>query len=93
MAIEIINDSNEKFDISINNGDLRVLNEIVTDWKFKDKAKALRFALAVLQITGPGNLYQSKDGDMRSLVPTDQITKSSGEGEVNREQENGKTSE
>lgn len=72
---DVINNNHQQFQIELNNGDLRVLNEIVDSWNFKNKQSALRFALAILKITNPGELYQSKEGKMCSLLPTDQISR------------------
>ncbi len=74
MAINLIHDQPEGLQIDINNGDLRVLREIVNKWRFKDKESALRFALAVLSLTEEGSLcHEKKDGSVVKFVPTENM--------------------
>lgn len=75
MAIRKLSDNSEGLQIEINNGDLLALNEIISNWSFKDKESALRFAIAVLKVTKPGALSQEKeDGTKALLIPTENLT-------------------
>jgi hypothetical protein len=47
-AQEINENGVREISVNIENGDLAALNDIVSRYKFKDEASALRFALAVL---------------------------------------------
>jgi hypothetical protein len=74
MAINLITDQPEGFQIDINNGDLKALSEIVNKWRFKDKESALRFAIAVLSLTEEGTLCQEKkDGSVVKFMPTENM--------------------
>jgi hypothetical protein len=74
MAIIVKEDTDEKFELELNKGHLKALNEIVTIWDFKDKTKALEFALAVLKVTNPGTLKKSiSEYRTQWLLPTSSI--------------------
>lgn len=74
MAINIQSDQGDSLQITINNGDLKALNDIIASWKFKDKESALRFALAILAMTSSGSLYQGKpDGTKVALQPQEAL--------------------
>ena len=74
MAIDKVQETADKLSIDINNGDLKALAEIKEKWKFKDKESALRFALAVLTLSGNGNLSIRKaDGTSKLLQPGDEL--------------------
>lgn len=76
MAIKIFSDEADKFNLELNNGELRALNEIMSIWKFKDKKSALQFAIAVLNVTRPGKLYQEKDDGIKTaIVPIENLVK------------------
>lgn len=85
MAINIIKDESSEYEISLNNGDLGALNEIVRAWSFKDKESVLKFALAILKDTSPGLLYQEKNRMLRALKPTSQL--------MSKESHNGESAE
>lgn len=66
------NESNtDKLVFEMDNGDLRALNEVVEAWHFKNQESAMRFALAVLKMTPPGELANKQ----QSLVPAIELTK------------------
>lgn len=82
MALIAQNDDPLFLQVEINNGDLKALNEIISTWNFKDKESALRFAIAVLNITKPGTLFREKlNGARATLVPTEEL--------INKDFENG----
>ncbi len=71
MATTIKKDVDDLLELELNNGDLKVLNDIVKKWNFLNKESAIRFALAVLATSKPGDLRN--DGDV--ITPTDQLLK------------------
>lgn len=76
MSLKIISEepNNGILTIQLDNGDYKVLMEIVKKWKFKDRENALRFALAILSDTENGTLSRKRDDGVHSLlVPTDEI--------------------
>lgn len=75
MATKILLDTHEVLQIELNKGDLRAFNEIVRNWKFKNKENALRFAIAVLSVAEPYTLYRiSNDGLHHLLSPDEKLT-------------------
>jgi hypothetical protein len=76
MSLKIIKEDEESGTLSIelDNGDYKVLKEIVQKWRFKDRENALRFALAILSDTENGTLARKREDGVHSLlVPTDEI--------------------
>jgi hypothetical protein len=76
MSLRIISEEpdNGVLTIQLDNGDYKVLNEIVNKWKFKDRENALRFALAILDETENGTLSKKESNSVHSLlVPTDEV--------------------
>lgn len=76
MSLKIIKEEADSgtLTIQLDNGDYKVLNEIVQKWRFKDRENALRFALAILSDTENGTLARKReDGAHSLLVPTDEI--------------------
>lgn len=76
MAIEKIpHEDTDRLDVSINNGDLRAINEIKEKMNFKDQASVIRFALAALKVASDeGELsVLKKDGSTKSLKPIDDL--------------------
>lgn len=76
MSLKIINEdeNNGELTIKLDNGDYRVLKEIVEKWRFKDRENCLRFALAILSDTENGTLSRKREDGIHSLlVPTDEI--------------------
>jgi hypothetical protein len=74
MAMTIIDDRDSVLKVALDNGDYRILNEIVEKWKFKDRESALRYALALLDLSERGNLFKKdKDRNDISLEPSDQL--------------------
>lgn len=73
MAINKIEDNNEKLVVELNNGDLRVLKDIVEKWDLKDKESGLRFGLAILNMSKLGTLFIEKDGRIQAYQPGDDI--------------------
>lgn len=70
MAIKILEEQiPDALRLELNNGDFKVLNEIVHNWNFKDQVSALRFALAVLKIAKSGTLSKNENGDVSPLIP------------------------
>ncbi len=66
----------DALELTINNGDLKALGEIVEKWGFKDEESALRFALAILSVTKRGALMQEKqDGSSTALQPAESLLK------------------
>lgn len=76
MAIKSLSNDSEGFQIEINNGDLKALNDVVEKWGFKDKESAIRFCIAVLSLTEAGSLYVDKDGNKAALKPQDSLMRS-----------------
>lgn len=75
MAVIIKEDTDEKFEVELNKGHLKALNDVVITWDFKDKIKALEFAVAVLKITRPGTLAQKcSDYNYKTICPILEIT-------------------
>lgn len=74
MAIIKTKEDNDDLQLTINNGDLRALNQIKTKWGFKDNESILRFAIAALTVAEDGDLYaEQKDGVRRILKPAEQL--------------------
>lgn len=76
MSLKIISEEQDQgiLTVQLDNGDYRVLNQIVNKWKFKDRENALRFALAILDDTDNGTLSRKLgEGLHNLLVPTDEI--------------------
>ncbi len=76
MSLKIIKEEEDNgiLTIQLDNGDYKVLNEIVAKWRFKDRENALRFALAILSDTENGTLARKReDGAHSLLVPMDSI--------------------
>jgi hypothetical protein len=76
MSLKILVDKRRMgiLTIQLDNGDYKVLNEIVSEWGFKDRENALRFALAILSETRNGTLCKKEDDKTHTiLVPTDEI--------------------
>jgi len=76
VSLKIIEEEAENgiLTIRLDNGDYKVLKEIVDKWKFKDREIALRFALAILDDTENGTLSRKReDGSHSLLVPTDEV--------------------
>ncbi len=74
MAIIKTSEVPDHLEITINNGDLRALNQIKEKWHFKDKESILRFAIAALTLTEDGYLYaEQKDGTKRILKPAEEL--------------------
>jgi len=76
MSLRIMSEETDNgiLTIQLDNGDYKVLKDIVDKWKFKDREKALRFALAILSDTENGTLSRKReDGSHSLLVPTDEI--------------------
>ncbi len=74
MAIIKINEDANDLQLTINNGDLRALNQIKIKWGFKDNESILRFAIAALTLTEDGDLYADhKDGTRRLLKPAEEL--------------------
>lgn len=76
MSLKIIKEETDSgtLTIQLDNGDYKVLNEIVQKWRFKDRENALRFALAILSDTENGTLARKREDGVHSLlVPTDEI--------------------
>lgn len=76
MSLTILNEQPENgvLSIKLDNGDYRILKEIVKKWKFKDQESALRFALAVLDDTEEGSLCKNKGEEEFSILrPTSQM--------------------
>jgi hypothetical protein len=74
MAINQIEDTEQNLKIDINNGDLKALEDIINNWKFKDKASALRFAIAVLKQSSRDSLgIRNKDGHVNLFQPGDEL--------------------
>lgn len=74
MAILKNKEDNDALLLTINNGDLRALNQIQEEWGFRDKESILRFAIAALTLTEDGYLYaEQKDGSKRILKPADDL--------------------
>lgn len=74
MAIVKIEESTEKLDVSINNGDLKAIVEIKEKWEFKDKESVLRFALAALLVAEEGELCViKKDGSKKTIKPIEEL--------------------
>ncbi len=60
--------------LSIDNGDLRALEEIQAKWNFKDKESALRFALAILITAKTKTIKVTNEiGVDVSLTPSDSL--------------------
>lgn len=78
MSLKIINEepADGTLTIQLDNGDYRVLKEIVDKWNFKDRENALRYALAILNYTNNGLLCKKQENGTHSiLAPTDEILK------------------
>lgn len=74
MAIIKKDETAEELSVTLNNGDLGALEEIVKKWRFKDKVSALRFALAALTLSKNGDLSIKKpDGSNKLLQPSDDL--------------------
>ncbi|MEI8295357.1 MAG: hypothetical protein WCG04_02395 [Alphaproteobacteria bacterium] len=74
MSLKIIEDKGNCLTIKLDNGDYKVLNEIVKKWKFKDRESVLRYSLALLDVSERGNLFKrDKDGSEIALNPSDQL--------------------
>lgn len=74
MAINPIEDTDKNLKIDIINGDLKALDDIMNKWKFKDKASALRFAIAVLTQSSRDSLgIRNKDGHINLFQPSDEL--------------------
>ncbi len=73
MATNILENQSDKdkLVLELNNGDLKVLNEIIESWKFRDSPSAIRFALAVLKMTPPGELSNKE----QTLIPAKELIK------------------
>jgi hypothetical protein len=74
MAIIKTKENHDDMELTINNGDLRALNQIKDKWGFKDNESILRFAIAALTLTDDGYLYaEQKDGTRRILKPAEEL--------------------
>lgn len=77
MAIIKTQENHDDLQLTINNGDLRALNQIKDKWGFKDNESILRFAIAALTITDDGYLFaEHKDGTRRVLKPAEDLLES-----------------
>lgn len=62
--------------LEINNGDLKALRDIYSEWGFKDEESVLRFALAVLSKTTNKTIYYvDEKGEKVGLQPSDSVLK------------------
>jgi len=76
MSLRILEEDVDKgtLDIQLDNGDYKVLKEIVKKWGIKDRENALRFALALLSGSDKGALCKKEEnGTHTILVPADEI--------------------
>lgn len=75
MAITKIEEKENELIIKLDNGDFIVLEEIKKSWKFLDKERALRFAIAILKkaIAGGKKIYVEENGEKVALKPSNDL--------------------
>jgi hypothetical protein len=59
-----------QLELSVNNGDLQALNEVITKYGFVDEEAALRFALYVLLKAEQNAVYVKEGSRIVSVTPT-----------------------
>ena len=65
----------KKIELTIDNGDLQALNQIIEKYNFKDDEAALRFALYVLLRSENNTVSVEEGGKKVNLVPSEKLIK------------------
>jgi hypothetical protein len=65
----------QKITLSIDNGDLKGLNEVIEQYDFKDEEAAIRFSLLVLLKAEDNAVWIKENGVPTRYVPTDKQLK------------------
>lgn len=77
MSVKITNNSKEKLELSIDNGDREKLDEAMKKWGFRDYQSLLRFTSSVLLLTEDKSLWIEESEGMKKIAPSDDLVNKS----------------
>lgn len=79
MAIQASNDNSSTTDpkviLTVNNGDLSALKDVLTKTRFINEEAFLRYALVALLRAEDGRVYIKQNGEIVALRPDDSLIK------------------